>query len=368
VSITTRPRSRASATASPSSRGAHARQHLDPLAGEHPRELALATRRADPRDADADEPHARVRAGQRRDAARHVRVRRADDGERAAVHRQRHRRGQRRRDAERQRTLELTVARRATGAQLRGRDQLLGPRGAHARPHQPLAQLDRRGWPGDGHRRDRGAGRLGHLQPARQRLAWRILRRGLEPVGGEGRVELVEGDEVRRGRARRVGDRRRPVVRVILRRGLQLRGERRLVEWRRGQRGQQIGRRGAVDADQLVEVVLHVLVLVIVIDVDPLGDGGLDLDAALREEPADAAHHPLPLAHDDRVGPELGTDLGHELLEPAPPVDAHPAGRWIEVLVGLGEAGGEGNLGSQELGHALITPIVSTLMPGAISL
>jgi hypothetical protein len=72
----------------------------------------------------------------------------------------------------------------------------------------------------------------------------------------------------------------------------------------------------------------------------------LHLELAAREEPADPAAQVLAAADDDGVGPELGADARQDLLE------------------GRSHVGPGGGL----LAHAVTTPIVSTLIPGAISL
>src|SRR5262249_24252748 len=79
----------------------------------------------------------------------------------------------------------------------------------------------------------------------------------------------------------------------------------------RGRRG-----RGHEVLDALVPAVDR-LVLVIDIDLRHVRRSGLgvDLDALLGEETSHAAHQALALAKDDRVGTELGTDLGDEILE-----------------------------------------------------
>src|SRR4051812_21048820 len=67
----------------------------------------------------------------------------------------------------------------------------------------------------------------------------------------------------------------------------------------------------------------------------------LDLDRLLAEEAADAADDPLALTRDHGAVAELGADPGQELLERG-------------AAVGMG--------------HAVTTPVVSTRIPGTISL
>ena len=71
---------------------------------------------------------------------------------------------------------------------------------------------------------------------------------------------------------------------------------------------------------------------------------GLDLDHGLLEEAGDAALEALAAAYDDGIGAELVAHLRE----------------------GVGQAAGAEGLGG--CAHADTTPMVSTLMPGAISL
>ena len=71
---------------------------------------------------------------------------------------------------------------------------------------------------------------------------------------------------------------------------------------------------------------------------------GVDLDHGLLEEAGDAAFETLAAAYDDGVGTEL---LAH-------------------LREGVGQAAGAEGLAGN--GHADTTPMVSTLIPGAISL
>jgi hypothetical protein len=73
-----------------------------------------------------------------------------------------------------------------------------------------------------------------------------------------------------------------------------------------------------------------------------------DLHTRALEEPADAAAETLALAHDDRIGTELLADLRQQLVE-------------------IGAAIGP-RLVLRHGAHASTTPIVSTRIPGAISL
>ena len=169
--------------------------------------------------------------------------------------------------------------------------------------------------------RDRDLGsRRGVLRGRRQRRRHGLLRcRG----GGRGRGRGRQGRKLDRGRIRGDG---------------------------RGRRVEQV---------VVGEVVPPADGLVLVVDVDALRSRlGVDLDALLGEEAADAAHQALALAQDDRVGAELGADLGDQILELAAAVGAHAAKvTVVAIRVGLGEGA-----------HALTTPMVSTLMPGATSL
>ena len=78
---------------------------------------------------------------------------------------------------------------------------------------------------------------------------------------------------------------------------------------------------------------------------------GLDLDAALAEEAAEAADDTLALAGDDGVGAEFLADLREQLLER-----------------GAAEDAGLGILGHVGFVHAVTIPVVSTRTPGTISL
>ncbi len=105
----------------------------------------------------------------------------------------------------------------------------------------------------------------------------------------------------------------------------------------------------------------------------------------MLEEAEHAAGEALAAAHDDRVGAEIALDLRDELLDGAPAVDARRGlAAAAEAGAGLaserfqqlsGRAHGHSFGGSRREhehtpsnAHAWITPIVSTLMPGAISL
>jgi hypothetical protein len=85
--------------------------------------------------------------------------------------------------------------------------------------------------------------------------------------------------------------------------------------------------------------------LIFVVEVDPGRPGHrLDLYEWALEEAEEATRQSLAPAHDDRLGAELALDLGDQLIDRAAPVGA---GRGA---------------------HAWMTPIVSTLIPGEISL
>src|SRR5438552_2591868 len=72
----------------------------------------------------------------------------------------------------------------------------------------------------------------------------------------------------------------------------------------------------------------------LVVDVDArLGRLGVDLNALLGEESADAAGQTLALAQDDRVGAQLLTDLRDQILELASPISPD-APELVAVAVG----------------------------------
>src|SRR5262249_31545961 len=81
---------------------------------------------------------------------------------------------------------------------------------------------------------------------------------------------------------------------------------------------------------------------------DGLARADVDLDAALPEEAADPADDALALAHDDGVDTHFVDDLRQHVLE--------------------GRAAVAADLGFLRCVHAVTIPVVSTRMPGAISL
>jgi hypothetical protein len=105
-----------------------------------------------------------------------------------------------------------------------------------------------------------------------------------------------------------------------------------------------------------------------VVDVDPrAARTGVDLDAALLEEAADAADQALAATRDHRLGTELGADPRQQLLQRFSPVGLHlRVGRDGGVGVGAGALDRVG--GGQRLGHTWTTPMFSTRTPGTISL
>jgi hypothetical protein len=106
-----------------------------------------------------------------------------------------------------------------------------------------------------------------------------------------------------------------------------------------------------------------VIVVIVVVEVDGGSAGpGVDLYAPLREESADAARQPFALAEDDGVWSELLADLGDDVLQPPGTVGTHAF--WLAFAAPRGGRG----WAHLKHAHALITPIVSTLIPGEISL
>ena len=109
---------------------------------------------------------------------------------------------------------------------------------------------------------------------------------------------------------------------------------------------------------------------VLVVDVDRWATAArLNLDEPLSEESADTPDQSLTLAQDDRVSSQLGANLREDVLEPAPAIGVHR--QRLQRLAGW-------RRGRQFLSlrfwcgclfaHVLTTPIVSTLIPDAISL
>ncbi len=168
-------------------------------------------------------------------------------------------------------------------------------------------------------------GRL--LEPADERLG-RALRAGALVAGagvrgrGRGRLVLGRGRLVRGsgggsggGERLGLGRRKRDGIGGDRRRCHRLLG---------GRQGGEVSGEGGnrVRAERvglLVGELPAVDRLVLVVDVDTGGLGprrglGVDLDALLGEEAADAAHQALALAKDDCVGAKVGTDLRDEIL------------------------------------------------------
>ena len=132
-------------------------------------------------------------------------------------------------------------------------------------------------------------------------------------------------------------------------------------------------------------------VLVVAVEQRAAGvpSAGLDFDECLLEEAGEAAGKPAVVAKHDSVLAELGDDRGDQLIDGAPAVDT---GREVpgDGAVRVGVAGVAAGLPGVQPGviarrgltgsdvmrggvvgggaHAWITPIVSTLTPGAISL
>ncbi len=89
----------------------------------------------------------------------------------------------------------------------------------------------------------------------------------------------------------------------------------------------------------------------------------------MLEEAENASGEAFPSAHDQGVGAELGFDLRDQLLDAAPAEDPYPfrlAAAATKARAGLAPERLQQVAGCAH--HAWITPTVSTLIPGAISL
>jgi hypothetical protein len=63
---------------------------------------------------------------------------------------------------------------------------------------------------------------------------------------------------------------------------------------------------------------------IFVVQVDPRATGDrVDLDVRALEEPGHATGEAFAPMHDDRVGAELGLDLGNQVLDGAPVIGAN---------------------------------------------
>ncbi len=160
-----------------------------------------------------------------------------------------------------------------------------------------------------------------------------------------------------------------------------------------GQRGSAVaGERGSAVAGQRRSRV--VLVVAVEQRSARIAAAGLDFDERLLKEAREAAGEPALVADHYRVLAELGNDRGDQLIDGASAVDARrkvPGDATLRVwvagvasglprvqpgvvvcssLTGSGPAGCDVMRGGVVGGgtHAWITPIVSTLTPGAISL